>query len=498
MPDATPPMMNTRKPKLLVVDDQPVIIQALYQTFSADYQVFMATHGEQAIKVAMANLPDLILLDLVMPGMDGHEVFQRLKDNPATSTIPVIFITGHKDDESEIQALDVGAVDFISKPINPQIVRARVKMHLTLLCQKVELQESERHTQAILDNVIDGILTSDEEGIIASANRAMGSIFGYAPADLPGHDIGLLIPEPYCRKYKDLLKAHADSDMTENGMHLNGIMGMHHDGHRFPMELSMSKNTHRGQTMIVVLMRDISERHRLEQMKTDFISTVNHELRTPLTSISGALGLVVGGALGPVPPAVLSLIEMAHKNSLRLSRLIDDLLDLEKTIAGKLHFDFKVQPLMPLIDIAVESTRAYAARLDVAYCITERAEGVCVNVDGNRLNQVLVNLLSNAAKFSLAGGQVQVTVARHENAVRVAVIDHGVGIPAAFRERVFQKFAQADSSNTRAKGGTGLGLAIAQEMIFRMDGKIDFTSGEGIGSCFYFELPMSEQANSGQ
>ena len=130
-----PPGQPTRRPRLLVVDDQAVNIQALYQAYSADHQVFKATGGEQALALCATNRPDLVLLDVVMPGMDGHEVCRRLKAEPATRDIPVIFVTAHNDEAAETLGLDLGAVDFISKPINPKIVRARVKTHLTLKAQ---------------------------------------------------------------------------------------------------------------------------------------------------------------------------------------------------------------------------------------------------------------------------------------------------------------------------------------------------------------------------
>ena len=123
------------KPKLLVVDDQPINIQVMHQVFGADYQVFMATNGEQALSICQANPPDLVLLDVVMPGMDGFEVCTQLKNNPATRNIPVIFVTAHSDAAQETHGLSVGAVDFISKPVNPAVVRARVKTHLTLKFQ---------------------------------------------------------------------------------------------------------------------------------------------------------------------------------------------------------------------------------------------------------------------------------------------------------------------------------------------------------------------------
>lgn len=123
------------KPKLLVVDDQPINIQVMHQVFGADYQVFMATSGAQALAICKANPPDLVLLDVVMPEMDGFEVCAQLKAHDATRNIPVIFVTAHSDAAQETHGLSVGAVDFISKPVNPAVVRARVKTHLTLKFQ---------------------------------------------------------------------------------------------------------------------------------------------------------------------------------------------------------------------------------------------------------------------------------------------------------------------------------------------------------------------------
>jgi diguanylate cyclase (GGDEF)-like protein len=123
------------KPKLLVVDDQPINIQVMYRCFAGDYQVFMATSGEQALELCKSNPPDLILLDVVMPGLDGFEVCKQLKADEATDHIPVIFVTAHTDPAQETHGLNLGAVDFIAKPINPDVVRARVKTHLTLKFQ---------------------------------------------------------------------------------------------------------------------------------------------------------------------------------------------------------------------------------------------------------------------------------------------------------------------------------------------------------------------------
>jgi len=123
---------ESARPKLLVVDDDPINIQALYRAFADDHQVLMATTGTQALEMCLTRQPDLVLLDVQMPDMDGHEVCRRLKDDPATRDIPVIFVTAHNDSAAEAKGLDLGAADFISKPIHPKIVRARVRSQLTV------------------------------------------------------------------------------------------------------------------------------------------------------------------------------------------------------------------------------------------------------------------------------------------------------------------------------------------------------------------------------
>ncbi|WP_110666393.1 ATP-binding protein [Salinicola halophilus] len=268
----------------------------------------------------------------------------------------------------------------------------------------------------------------------------------------------------------------------------------HPDGHVIWLAgQSIPEREADGSTLWHGFVHDVTERKRGERLKGEFISTVSHELRTPLTSISGSLGLIQGGALGTPPESMRSMLAVAHSNAQRLILLINDLLDMEKLVAGKMAFEMREQALMPLIDQAVESNQAYADQYRVHYVVSQRLDGVTVSVDAMRLQQVLSNLLSNAAKFSPPDMQVEVRVEPVGDRVRVSVIDHGPGIPETFHERIFQKFSQADASTTRKQGGTGLGLAITRELIERMRGAIDFFSEEGQGACFFFELPRLER-----
>lgn len=241
---------------------------------------------------------------------------------------------------------------------------------------------------------------------------------------------------------------------------------------------------------------DLTEHKRIEQMKNEFVSTVSHELRTPLTSISGALGLINGGALGEVPPAMQQMLEIAYRNSQRLGHLINDLLDMEKIAAGKMSFDMHEHSLRQLLEEALASNQAFAAQLGVN-CVLREAVDVQVWVDASRLQQVLGNFLSNAIKYTPEGGEVSLHCSMPDAThVRISVTDQGPGIAAEFRARVFEKFAQADASDSRQKGGTGLGLAITKEFIERMGGKVGFDTAEGQGTTFWCELPILETCAS--
>jgi PAS domain S-box-containing protein len=243
------------------------------------------------------------------------------------------------------------------------------------------------------------------------------------------------------------------------------------------------------QKLIYAAARDISERKKIEQMKDDFISVVSHELRTPLTSIRGSLGLIVGGVAGELPEKARSLVEVAAKNSDRLVRLVNDILDMEKIESGTMSLRPARVDLMTLVEQAVDSNRAYASLYNVGLQIVSQVPGAIVWADADRLQQVLANLLSNAAKHAPRSTTVDVGVHCEGDELRVSVTDHGKGIPPEFQPHVFEKFAQADTSSARHKGGTGLGLAISKAIVERHQGRLWFETAAGEGTTFSFALP---------
>ena len=237
---------------------------------------------------------------------------------------------------------------------------------------------------------------------------------------------------------------------------------------------------------------DITARKLVEQMKTDFVATVSHELRTPLTVIVGALGLLKEELTAPTPEQKM-MLGMASENSARLQSLVNDMLDFEKITSGAAAFDVQPVALAPFVARALDLNRGYADRFKVRYELSGPLPAVSLQADPERLTQVLTNLLSNAAKFSPEGAVVTVDAAVTDDWVRVSVTDRGPGVPAGFRARIFEKFAQADSSDARRKGGTGLGLSISKAIVEKLGGRIGFESEPGQGATFYFELPRTQE-----
>ncbi|MBO1078754.1 response regulator [Roseomonas haemaphysalidis] len=333
------------------------------------------------------------------------------------------------------------------------------------------LAESQERLQSILDHARDPILLVRDGGRVAVSNAAAAEQFGLPAADMVGRPI------------LDFVPAY--------GSHGREVLALRADGSSFPAEISIGRYSEAGGDASVCVLRDVTERRRLEQLKSEFVSTVSHELRTPLTSIRASLGLVVGGVAGEVSEDVRELLEIAHNNSERLVLLVNDILDMEKIESGRLEFRRERQPAARLLEQAVESNRAYGAQFGVDFRLLPRegAAEAAVYADAARIQQVLANLLSNAAKFSPPGGTVEAGVTVEAGDVVFRVRDHGRGIPAEFRNRIFQRFAQADSSDVRQKGGTGLGLSISKAIVEHHGGAIGFEDAPGGGTLFWFSLP---------
>lgn len=351
------------------------------------------------------------------------------------------------------------------------------------------LRESEARSRSIIDSAVDAVVTIDERGRIDHVNPSVERLFGYTSEELRGQNVKVLMPSPYREQHDGYLAHYAETGERKIIGIGREVTGARKDGSTFPGELAVSEFHIEGRKYFTGVVRDISDRKRIERLQSEFISTVSHELRTPLTSIRGALGLVAGGVTGELPKEAQEYIDIALSNSDRLVRLINDILDIEKMQSGSMEFRMRATELGGAIRAAIAANEAFASAHRVRLVLASNIPSGEVLVDPDRLTQVLTNLISNAAKFSPTEGVVELSVERSGAQLRVNIRDHGPGIPAEFRNRIFQRFAQADASSTRQKGGTGLGLSISKAIVERMHGQIGFEPAPGGGTVFFFEFP---------
>jgi PAS domain S-box-containing protein len=338
------------------------------------------------------------------------------------------------------------------------------------------LQQSEKYYRTVLDHVADAIIVLDAQGRIENLNRAALSLLGYQSEQLLGQSYMLLFAEP--------LQLQITLTPQE-------LSARHQSGHALWVELMLTRINEPRQVLTLLLLRDITERKRIEQLKNEFVSTVSHELRTPLTAINGALGLLTSGVVGTLVPAQQQLLDIAWQNSQQLANLINDLLDIEKLAAGKMQLYLQPLPVFAQLLQAKNRNAPLAEQAGVSMQIhSDVSDEMKILIDETRLQQVFANLLANAIRFSPAGGEVLMEARLIGLRVRISVSDQGPGVPVDFVPRLFQKFSQADSSDSRRLNGTGLGLAICRELMERMNGTIGYQPREGGGACFYFDLPV--------
>ncbi|BCM93031.1 sensor histidine kinase TmoS [Abditibacteriota bacterium] len=385
------------------------------------------------------------------------------------------------------------------------------------------LRQTTEMQRAILGSASYAIFSCDACGIIQTFNRAAeemlllpaSAVCGFvrAPLLIASEDLRARSEELGRELNREIVPWEALTlSALQKGRDEREWTGIRSNGERFPMRLSISPL--RGEdgevAGFVAIGYDLSESRRIEKLKSEFVSVVSHELRTPLTSIRGALGLLGGGVAGVLPDRARQMIDIAHKNAERLVLLINDILDIEKIESGQMQFHLAPLDITQLVNSALQSNAPYAQGLNVSLVDDSPDEQLCIDGDEARLAQVMANLLSNAAKFTPQGGEVRVRTcrisasaaqgcgARLETSgttdwVRVDVFDGGSGVPAEFEGRLFERFAQADSSATRAKGGTGLGLAISRAIIEKMQGVLRYTPANattGEPHSFNFLLPL--------
>ncbi|SEM03195.1 PAS domain S-box-containing protein [Roseovarius azorensis] len=354
-----------------------------------------------------------------------------------------------------------------------------------------ELRRSEEQLRLAFEHAPIGKAIVGLDGRWMRVNPALCDLLGYSEDDLLKTDFqSLTHPDDLHGDLHRLeqLKAGTISDFRVEKRYIRSdgaiVWGL--------LSVNVVRNARGKPDHFVSQIVDVTERRRLDEMKNEFVATVSHELRTPLTSILGSLSLLSFMDAEPLSDEAKRLLFIAQQNGDRLHALINDILDFEKFSARQIDFSLSRQRIINLVESSTLSNLALSDQFGVRFNIICPDRSVSGYVDDKRFQQVMANLLSNAAKFADTGSTVDITVENHEKAVRVSVTNRGCVIPDSFRSQIFKPFSQAARSSTRKRGGTGLGLSITRQIVEQSGGTIGFESDQNGVTTFWFTVPTEE------
>jgi signal transduction histidine kinase len=469
---------------ILVVADSTESLDALKAlVMAAGHQVRSVQSGSEAYAYVRDYDPDLMLLDLQRPGLDSFEFTRRLRLRHDDRLLQVIMISPSHGDDQVIHALHCGADDYLPRPINAALLEAKLRQISGMLKLRSRLVRLAQRQLDIIDNITDSVITLDMNGHVEDMNSRAHEQFD---------------PRPH---FDHALPWRGGDCLSLLGVSLKELLTQREccvrrvDGSLLVVEVSYKEWREQGGVRYTLVLRDLTEQRAVELMHNEFLATVSHELRTPLTSVLGSLGLLAGGAAGSLPPAAQQLATVAQRNGKRLSRLVDDILDLTKLRSDQFVLQLRPQPIGPLLQEALEASQAYASTLSVQL----EGEGIDahgsteIQLDADRFLQVMANLLSNAIKHSPAGEVVKLTLLMTPSALRVSVRDRGPGIDPAFRAQLFKLFSKAAGDRHAGQSNSGIGLYISRLLVERMGGDIaaePATARPNVGATFSVVFPL--------
>ena len=419
----------------------------------------------------------------------------------------------------------VGVIEFFSSELRPPDgellclmggIGSQIGQFIERKSVERELRESEERYRIVVETASDAIITIDESSKILFTNGTVETVFGYQREELIGKNLSILMPEYLRHLHKKSIYRYLKTG--EKHIQWRGVelIGLQKNGKEIPLEISFGEFVKDGRHLFTGIIRDITARKNAERenekllareqtartnaeeanrLKDEFLATVSHELRAPLNSILGWVSLLRFKKLDKA--SVSKALEIIERNARIQTKLINDLLDVSRIITGKLRLNVSLVDMTSIIEAAVSSMRLAIDAKEIYLKVKAEPSAMWVYGDPDRLQQVVWNLLSNAIKFTPRCGRVEIALRRIDSQIQLMVSDNGQGIEREFLPFLFERFRQADPSNTRVHSGMGLGLAIVRHLVELHGGTVQGeSSGKGQGALFTITLPVKTDLSS--
>ncbi len=490
-----------RSQRVLVADDNADLRAYLQRLLSSHYEVTTAVNGVDALQKAQAMQPDLILSDVMMPELDGFGLITKLRADERTRTTPILLLSARAGEEARVEGLAAGADDYLVKPFSSRELMARVGAHLAMAQLRKDADQAVRKSEAQFRALVTA--TSDIVYRMSPDWTQMRHLIGqeFIADTVEPSDTWLsqYIPEgERARVAAAIEMAIRECKPFELEHQVLGVDGTP----RWVFSRAIPVLEHGSITEWLGVASDVTQRKRTEhalleadRRKDEFLATLAHELRNPLAPIRNALRIFRAGGTDTPTPA---LRDMMERQVNYLVRLVDDLMEASRITSGKLELQLALVDLNEVLRTAIETSRPLLESARHRVILHEAAQPLLVNGDIVRLTQIVANLLNNAAKYTDAGGRIEIGVRPEGSCAIVDVKDSGIGLTEDELPRLFEMFSQIEGARKHAAGGLGIGLALAKRLAEMHGGTVSVRSdGRGQGSTFSIRFPLAKTPAEG-
>jgi PAS domain S-box-containing protein len=478
----------SKREVILVVDDSEFIRDRMESILSANnYHVVLRKNGEEGILAALEYNPDVIVMDVNMPKMDGYRACRILKRYPQTKTIPLAVFTDTSETDQKVKFFEIGVEDFIVKDADEEEVVARIAGLLRWRKSRDKILRERDKLSNLLDSLSDAVMIVDNSGKLIFYNHVASVRFGLIPEILGEKRLRDVLPES--QEIMDLLsivESHHEFEGKEIEIERDGEKRVYFaDVCRVFLEFSDDVGG-------ALVLKDVTAERESERVKAEFYSMIAHELRTPISVILGYTELMLKGKSGEITKLQGEFLSGVEQKSRKLLKLVNDFLEVSRLEGKFVNLNREIFDLDPLVKETVAGLRLLADDKDIVLGFESCGRSVMVDADRDKLEQVFINLIENSVKYTEQGGEIEVGLDIGEGTAEVSVKDNGMGMSEEEVKYIFDRFKRLGLAEKNRIKGTGLGLAIVKEIIEAHGGEIDVESEQGRGSVFRVRVPIWE------
>jgi len=479
------------RPKVLVVDDEKRIRDVCSRFLSGEgFEVSLAENGDQGVAMIDGSHYDIILLDLMMPGISGMEVLERVTAlHPDTV---VIVITGYATVEHSIEAMKKGAFDFLPKPFTPQDLRIIIRKAIKFLRTLADISTEKSRMRVMINALGDGVLITDMEKRVVLANPAFLRFTGINETSVTGKNIDDLINDSALIEIINKSIALPPDRFAEQTGEITTVGKDESDKKILAIRCIPFRDRINRTLGTITVVQDITAQKKIDQMKSDFVSMVAHEIKSPLNSILMQITVLTDGLAGELTEKQKEILGRSAEKIRSLINLSAELLDLAKIESGLINQEKESLDLNEVVHSQVEFFRQRAASKSLTLDMIENKDRVLVMGNRSNIEEVVSNLITNAIRYTPEGGRITAEVSIEKDYGCIRVSDTGIGIAKEDIDRIFERFVRIKNEKTRFINGTGLGLAIVKSIVDAHNGMIKVDSEVDKGTTFSVYLPLKK------